>query len=323
MKNRIINGAMVIDQRNAGASVALSNVTTYMVDRFAARATTGSGNTGQQSTTAPTGFVNSLKITCGTAGTVAATDNNWIYQSIEGYNVADLGWGTANAKTVTLSFQVYSSLTGTFGGVLRNSAGDRSYPFTYTISSANTWTVISVTVAGDTSGTWGTTNGDGIVVFFGLGSGSNFLGTAGSWASANYRGAIGEKQIFATSGATFYITGVQLEVGTSATGFEYVNYQTSLANCQRYYETGQFYASGYSNATNDPTFGLKFAVAKRTAPTATITAFTTVFSQFLAGGTVAATASATATDSMTITDVGTTSTGIVRICQTWTASAEL
>jgi len=235
MKNRIINGAMVIDQRNAGASVALSNTTTYSVDRFATRGATGTGNTAQQTTTAPAGFVNSLKITSGSNGTVGSTDNNWIYQAIEGFNVADLNWGTANAKTITLSFQVYSSLTGTFGGALQNSASNRSYPYTYTVSSANTWTPVSITIAGDTTGTWLTTNGNGLTVFFGLGSGSTYLGTAGAWAGADYRGASGEKQVMATSGATFYITGVQLEVGSSATGFEYRQYQQELALCQRYY----------------------------------------------------------------------------------------
>ena len=282
-RNKIINGGMVIDQRNAGASLALSNTTKYTVDRFAARASTGSSNTAQQSTTAPAGFKNSLKITSGSAGTVGVSDNNWIYQSIEGYNIADLGWGTASAKPITLSFQAYSSLTGTFGGVLRNSAGNRAYPFTYTISSANTWTSVSITVAGDISGTWESTNGEGIAVFFGLGSGSNYLGTAGAWAGADYRGATGEKQVFATSGATFYLTGVQLEAGRVATPFEMRSYGAELALCQRYFEksynqsvvpgtstnVAQVYVNITSDGSGNAATSFRFAVAKRASPTVT------------------------------------------------------
>lgn len=233
-RNRIINGAMVIDQRNAGASVTPTDGQ-YTLDRFVARLSQASKFTVQQSTTAPAGFINSLKVTSSSAYSVASGDYFAMQQNIEGLNCTDLGWGTANAKTVTLSFQVYSSLTGTFGGAVSNGSQNRSYPFTYTVASANTWTPISVTIAGDTSGTWLTTNGIGVMVFFGLGMGSTYSGTAGAWAGAAYLSATGATSVVGTNGATFYITGVQLEVGSSATGFEYVNYQTSLANCQRYY----------------------------------------------------------------------------------------
>jgi hypothetical protein len=239
MKNRIINGAMVIDQRNAGASI--SNPSGYTLDRWNFSASQASKFTAQQnqgSVTPPTGFSNYLGLTSSSAYSIVAGDYFQLYQQIEGFNTADLMFGTASAKTVTLSFQVYSSLTGTFGGALVNSASNRSYPFTYTISSANTWTSISITIAGDTSGTWiGATNGVGLSVRFGLGVGSTYSGTAGAWASALYVSATGATSVVGTSGATFYITGVQLEVGSSATGFEYVNYQTSLANCQRYFQT--------------------------------------------------------------------------------------
>ena len=234
MKNRIINGAMVIDQRNAGASVtAVDNG--YTIDRWKTFSGVASSFSVQtQTSIVPVGFSNAIKVTS-LANSTVTTQAEAINQSIEGFNVADLNWGTANAKTVTLSFWVYSSLTGTFSGSLFNSAWNRSYPYTYSILSANTWTQISVTVAGDTTGTWLTTNGIGLVVNFDLGSGSNWKTTAGSWSAGAYSGATGSVSIVATSGATFYITGVQLEVGSSATGFEYVNYQTSLANCQRYY----------------------------------------------------------------------------------------
>jgi hypothetical protein len=234
MKNRIINGAMVIDQRNAGASVTPSTGT-YTLDRWRGYQNVSSKFTIQQSTTAPIGFNNSLLVTSSSAYTASGTDLFLVCQYIEGYNVADLGWGTADAKTVTLSFWVRSSLTGTFGGALLNGAEDRNYPFTYTISSANTWEQKSVTIAGDTTGTWLKTNGLGMEVNFGIGASTTYSGTAGAWAAGAKFTATGATSLVGTSGATLYITACQLEVGASATGFEYVNYQTSLANCQRYY----------------------------------------------------------------------------------------
>jgi hypothetical protein len=235
MKNRIINGAMVIDQRNAGSPVTVTTGLTYGVDRFFGQGSVTGKFTAQQSSTAPAGFNNSWLLTSSAATVPGASDYYYIGQHIEGYNVADLGWGTANAKTVTLSFQVYSSLTGTFSGAILNSAANRSYAFTYSIPTANTWTSISVTIAGDTSGTWLITNGTGITLRVGLGAGSSFLQTAGSWGTGNVVGATGTTQWISTSGATFYITGVQLEVGSSATGFEYRQYTTELQLCQRYY----------------------------------------------------------------------------------------
>jgi len=238
MKNRCINGAMVIDQRNAGASVT-ANDGVFGVDRFQYHATQSSKGTLQQnagSITPPTGFSNYLGFTSSSAYSITSTDQFNIWQKIEGYNIADLGWGTANAKTVTLSFQVYSSLTGTFGGSIFNRTGARSYPFTYTISLANTWTTISITIAGDTSGSWNTDNNIGMYVLFGLGVGSTYSGAAGSWSSNLYYSATGATSVVGTNGATFYITGVQLEVGSSATGYEYRQYGQELALCQRYYQ---------------------------------------------------------------------------------------
>ena len=235
-KNRIINGAMVIDQRNAGASVT-PTASAYTLDRWFASISQSSKFSVQQnagSVTPPVGFVNYLGVTSLSAYTVGASEFFQITQQIEGLNIGDLGWGTANAKTVTLSFQVYSSLTGTFGGVLANGAFNRSYPFSYSIPVANTWTTISITIAGDTSGTWLTTNGIGIYTMFSLGSGSTVSGTAGSWAGAGYRSATGATSVVGTNGATFYITGVQLEAGSTATSFDYRPYGTELSLCQRY-----------------------------------------------------------------------------------------
>ena len=268
MKNRIINGAMVIDQRNAGASVGLTSSNVYNLDRWFARSATGSGSTAIQSSTAPSGFINSLLITVGTGASPSASDNNYFAQRIEGFNLTDLGWGTASAKTVTISFWVRSSLTGTFGGAIQNSALNRSYPFTYSISVANTFEYKTVTIAGDTSGTWLTTNGVGIVMTLDLGTGSTYQGTAGAWASADYRAATGAVQLIATSGATFYITGVQLEVGSTATSFDYRPYGTELALCQRYFEkaSGNMYSS-YGATINY--INWYFKATKRTAPTVT------------------------------------------------------
>ena len=236
IKNKLINGDMRIDQRNAGASVTPTSGS-YTLDRWNFVLSQTSKLTCQQlSALPPTGFTYYQSITSSSAYSITSSDYFQVNQIIEGYNIADLGWGTANAKTVTLSFWVQSSLTGTFGGSLRNYGVTRSYPFTYTISSANTWTQISVTIAGDTSGTWLTTNGWGIQVIFGLGCGSSFSGTAGAWASANYASATGATSVVGTNGATFYITGCQLERGSSATGFEYRQYGQELALCQRYYE---------------------------------------------------------------------------------------
>ena len=238
LKNRIINGACVIDQRNTGASVTNIAGGVYTIDRWIAYGSQASKFTIQQnagSVTPPAGFTNYLGITSSSAYTIGSADIFVVGQPIEGYNTADLAWGTANAKTITFSFWVRSSLTGTFGGSLRNSATDRAYPFSYTISTANTWEQKSITITGDTSGTWLTTNGVGIYVYFGLGVGSTYNGTAGAWTTGNYLSVTGATSVVGTNGATFYITGVQLEVGTSATPFERRLYNQELANCQRYY----------------------------------------------------------------------------------------
>ena len=276
-KNRIINGDMRIDQRNAGASVTPANTgaNTYTLDRWFGYGSVVSKFSVQQnagSVTTPVGFSNYLGVTSLSAYSVGAGDQFIIGQAIEGFNTADLGWGTANAKTVTLSFQIYSSLTGTFGGALRNSAANYSYPFSYSIPVANTWTPISVTVAGPTSGTWvGATNGIGINVFFGLCVGSTYSGTAGSWSANTYTSATGATSVVGTSGATFYITGVQLEVGSSATGFDFRDYGRELILCQRYYQTipdGTIRIDGYGGAGYNATFSGIFAVTMRTSPTA-------------------------------------------------------
>ena len=240
-KNRIINGAMMIDQRGAGSVAALSGSAAYPVDRFVCYTTSGSGNTGIRSTTVPSGqgFVNSLLVTVGTGASPSAGSYNQIGQIIEGFNVADLGYGGSGAKTTTLSFWVRASITGTYCVAFLNSSSAgtrRSYVAEYSISSANTWEYKTVTITGDTTGTWNTDNTQGLQVYFDIGSGSNFQTTANTWSNGALWRTSNQTNLIATNGATFYITGVQLEVGSTATSFDYRPYGTELQLCQRYYE---------------------------------------------------------------------------------------
>jgi hypothetical protein len=249
VRNLIINGDMRIDQRNSGSSVTLpSNSNYYTIDRFAFTINQASKMSAQQVTDAPTGFVNSLKVTTTSAYTVTASDYFVVRQDIEGQNISHLDWGSSNAKTITLSFYVKSSLTGTFGGSLKNSSANKSYPYTYTIDSANTWERKTITIEGETAGTWLTTNGRGIMVNFGLGVGSTFSGTSGAWASSNYLSATGATSVVGTASATWQVTGIQLEVGDTATEFEHRPYDMELARCQRYYEKS--YQEGVTVPTN-------------------------------------------------------------------------
>jgi hypothetical protein len=311
-KNRIINGAMVIDQRNAGASVTPAN-NGYCVDRWKFGLTQASKLTAQQSSTAPAGFSNSLLITSSSAYSVGSGDTFFLDQCIEGFNTSDLGWGTANAKTVTLSFWVRSSLTGQFGGCFRNSAANRAYPFSYTISSANTWEQKSITVAGDTSGTWiGATNGVGIELVWDLGSGSTYLTTAGTWASGNYIGATGDTSVVGTNGATFYITGVQLEVGSTATSFDYRPYTTELQLAQRYFQKSAYGTTTYPSSAGYARAYASFAVVMRAAPTMS-------FTDLGSGGSSLGAGSFVDGYYNTYQSLGASSAGTF----SWTASAEL
>jgi hypothetical protein len=253
-KNRIINGGMVIDQRNAGASVTPAGAaSTYTLDRWGGYNTQASKFTVQQnagSVTPPAGYKNYLGVTSSSAYTPISTDQFQVTQSIEGLNTYDLNWGAASAATVTLSFWVRSSLTGTFAVSFNNNANNRTYPATYTINSANTWEQKTITVAGDQSGTWSTDTSTGIQIRFCMGYGSNFSGTANSWNSGNYLASTGCVNVVGTNGATWYVTGVQLEKGSTATSFDYRPYGTELMLCQRYcivYSGASAYnGSGYS-----------------------------------------------------------------------------
>jgi hypothetical protein len=278
-KNRIINGAMAISQRNGTSTITPANGD-YGVDRWTFGIAQSSKLTSAQTTTAPAGFDFSTLITSSSSYTPLTNDLFRFTQLIEGFNFADLGFGTANAKTFSLSFWVRSSLTGTFGGSLQNNNNDRSYPFTYTINAANTFEYKTVTVAGDTTGTWvGATNGIGLYVNFSMGAGSGRLGTAGSWQAAGYYGATGQVNLVATSGATWYVTGVQLEVGSTATSFDYRPYTTELQLCQRY-----FYVVGgvlsIAASSSDVRMPSVFPVQMRATPTVTANTGTNIFNRF-------------------------------------------
>ena len=278
-KNRIINGAMMIDQRNAGAAVTLTSGGVFLTDRFLCFSNNDGVMTGQQDTSAPSGFINSIKFTTTTAdSSLAATQYAEVQQNIEGLNVADLAWGTASAATVTISFWVRSSLTGAFGGAIRNSLSNRSYAFSYSISVANTWEQKSVTIAGDTSGTWLTTNETGLKLCFGMGAGSTYSGTANVWTASALVQPTGATSVVGTNGATWYVTGVQLEKGTQATAFDYRDYGRELIMCQRYYAKMQndgtgadaTLAMGMQQNTTQAFFCVKYPVTMRAEPTVAI-----------------------------------------------------
>jgi hypothetical protein len=273
-KNRIINGAMVIDQRNAGASVNNTTVTQYSVDRWAFSGSAATKFSAQQSSVAPDGFTKSLVCTSLSAYSVGASEFFAVNQRIEGFNISDLGWGTASAATVTLSFWVRSSLTGSFGGSFSNYAGTVSYPFSYTILTANTWEQKSITIAGPTTGTFPTDNSGSAVVAFSLGAGATVSGSAGAWTGSLLRSATGATSVVSTNGATFYITGVQLEKGSTATSFDYRPYGTELMLCQRYLPA--FNATAISQSMPSVGYGTSsinvnatyiFNVTARVAPT--------------------------------------------------------
>ena len=276
LRNRIINGDMRVDQRNAGASVTLAASAVFPVDRFFGFEDTDGTMTGQQDSSAPAGFTNSLKITTTVAdASLAAAQFAFVRHNIEGTNFSDLGWGSANAQTVTLSFWTRSSLTGTFGGSVMNSAQNRVYPFSYAISAANTWEYKTITIPGDTTGTWLTSNGTGLQINFGLGVGSTYSGTAGAWAGAAVFAPTGAVSVIGTLSATFQITGVQLEAGSVATPFERRPYGQELALCQRYFRKtdatlyGEATIYGYTATGQSLGQSVPYPVAMRAAPTAT------------------------------------------------------
>ena len=280
-RNMVINGSMQISQRR-GTDVYAQINDELSLDRFKGNSYDGGIATGkytvQQSSTAPDDFSHSLLVTSSASTADNANNIFNIEQRIEGYNTAHLNYGSSSAKTITLSFYVRSSLTGTFGGALKNSDRNRAYPFSYTINSADTFERKEITITGDTSGTWvGSTNGIGLWVSFGLGVGSTRSATAGAWGSGDIFSATGATSVVGTSGATWYITGVQLEVGEQATPFEHRSFGEELALCQRYYEKGNI-DTICTFITSTVILGtVYFATTKRDTPTISYTTNFTLY----------------------------------------------
>lgn len=293
LRNRIINGAMVIDQRAAGASSSIETTAVFSCDRWSTACNINGKASIQQnagSITPPQGFTHYIGITSSSAYSVAAGDVITLRQNIEGFLLGDMGFGAANASSFTISFWVRSSLTGTFGGSAKNGGSTRSYPFTYTINSANTWEKKVITIPGDTTGTWATDNTGGLIVSFGIGVGTTTSGTAGAWAATNYNSATGAVSVVGTNGATLYLTGVQLEKGDIASEFEWRDFGQELILCQRYFEksanmsrailtasesSALITTAATSIANNAYYFTVYYKVRKRGTPTVTAYPFTT------------------------------------------------
>lgn len=319
MRNRIINGDMRIDQRNAGASIANTTSNLYSVDRWAIFGSVATKFTAQQnagSVTPPAGYTHYLGITSSSAYVVGASESFAVRQYVEGLNAADFGFGAAGAATITLSFWVRSSLTGSFGGSVYNSGASRIYPFTYSISSANTWEQKTVTIAGDTSGTWLKDTNSGIGVQFSLGAGATVSGTAGAWTASAHLQPTGSTSVVGTNGATWYVTGVQLEAGSVATPFERRLYGQELALCQRYYQARGFFHTGYNSASGTLDVDAPFPVVMRTAPTIT-------FSASPAYTNCSGQTTVSIQDYRLIARVTVTALGSATVNTSWTAAAEL
>jgi hypothetical protein len=305
LKNRIINGDMRIFQRGVAATTNSS----YSVDRWRLNKSNDATESVSQNTDAPTGFSYSLRNTISTGdATLGTTQYSGLEQLIEGYNIADFGWGTANAKTVTLSFWVRSSVTGTYTGNVRNPAATRVNPFNFTISVANTWEYKTITIIGDTSGTWETTNGAGIILSLYTALGSSYTGgTAGTWAADPAYGCGSPVNGIASNGNIFAISGVQLEQNTSATPFERRLYNQELANCQRYYETTAVNGAFSISETQAQIVwntayctSPQFKVTKRATPTVTI------YSRAGTSGQVSSTASGANVSAATASNISAT-----------------
>lgn len=346
-RNRIINGNMMIDQRYNGSSVTAA--TGYCVDRWSTNNNGSATYTQQQVSDAPAGFTNSLKVTVATAATLSSTQFCFTRQIIEGLNISDLAWGTASASPISVSFWVKSSIAGTYSAFFVNSAENRSYVKTFTISSANNWEQKSFTIPGDTTGTWLTTNSNGIRFGFDLGSGSNFNGTDSAWQDGWRQRTSGTVNFTGTSGATFFITGVQLERGSVATQFEFRSFPQELALCQRYFEKSydyntipgtntpvgfhaMNYAQGQIGNTAGYFVGSRFQVRKRAVPTVTVYSRQGNAGRISTGAsheTVPAAGSGTTADAgemgfSVLNGSGSTVTlGLNTVCFHWQASAEL
>jgi hypothetical protein len=270
-KNRIINGGMVINQRNSTVTINTAGGRAYSVDRWAGETNSSGAFTIAQSSTAPAGFTYSTVATV--TSTYATSGNTFamLEQQIEGYNVADLGFGTSNAQAFTVSFWARSSVAGTYSAVLEAGSPSFAYVFNYTLT-ANTWTYVTQTIpALTTAGTFYTNNNYGLKLRISLYANGTLAGATGSWTSADYTGSTSQVNWLANAGATFYLTGVQIELGSQATSFDFRSYGTELGLCQRYYEVnGNMYCRNTGATAQEIRITWVFKVEKRTTPTITV-----------------------------------------------------
>jgi hypothetical protein len=279
MRNRIINGDMRISQRYGASGVAFNNSGGYTLDRFLATAANGVGSgtaTVQQvSESHPAGLVYSLKWTTTNAkATPSAANESYVYQPIEGYNISDLFRGAAS-KPFVVSFYVKASLTGTYSGMVRQTAGSgvgqtyRTYVFTYTVNSANQWEQKAVMISADTTDFGPNRNDEqGLALLFDMGSGSNWELAANVWTNGNFYRAPGSVRVISTLNATWQVTGVQLEAGTVVTPFEQRPIGQELALCQRYYHRSSIYGWGYAPGPGPQRIGTAYYPQQmRVAPT--------------------------------------------------------
>ena len=269
-RNLVHNGSMQIHQRTG--TITLGTGLTTTLDRMTFYKSHAGTNTVEQSTDTPVGFSNSLKFTTTVAdSSVAATDRVAMIYRMEGLDAAILEFGTSNAQTINISFYVKSSITGTHGGAVGNGSDNRAYPYTYTISSANTWERKSITIPGDTTGTWATNNARSLQVCWGLGVGATFSGTAGAWEAADRNSATGATTgVLTTTNATWFITGIQIEIGSSASDFEHRSFAEELARCRRYFQEISGAGAGTATGANQSASAqsvANFPVQMRAAPT--------------------------------------------------------
>ena len=273
-RNRIINGEMLIAQRSTSVTGTLAGYQT--VDRFGCNTASGSGHTIAQIADAPTGFLYSLKLTVGTGASPAAGNFNGIWQNIEGYNVTDFSYGTANAAYGVLTFWVKSSVAGTYAVGFMNNALNRNYITTYTINSTNTWEQKTIVIPGDTIGTWAVGVNTGLSICWDIGSGSTYqTSTLNTWQAGQMYGTSTSTKLISTSSATWQLTGVQFEKGQFARPFDKRQIGNETLLCRRYYYqitnpagNGQAYAgTGIITSATTILIGWQFPVNMRVSPT--------------------------------------------------------
>ena len=322
-RNLIINGGMQVAQRGTSFTSPESN--TFTLDRWKYEESTANVVDVEQSSDAPAGFERSIKVTTTTAaGSVGASDFAQLLYKIEGHDLSRLAYGTSDAKTSTLSFWVKSSVTGSFPFGLQNHDGSRVFPVTYTVNAANTWEYKTITIAGDTGGTWTTSNNTtGMRFTFFWISGSNFTGgvDGGGWAATT--GFADLTSTYTANldvvNATLQITGVQLEVGDTATPFEHRSYGDELARCKRYFErigipAGSSYQSfgvGHVHTSVTAVSVIPYEVEKRVNPTASYDTGSNFALLNAVGSAVACTAASTSRISTHAVSVTANASGLV------------